>query len=223
MCRAFRMAYIKCYNYFFSKMSLSLLKSCIYENYTVHLNINKGIIPKTILKLSTMKISNNDLNGQIVEFHIGRGGRFNNQGHLTFCGVGSDAKNFVENENFLAFENESAIVDAIEDEDQQDIVTDLITDLDNQVDTPEYKAFCEKYGNLGAVILTSSNGNYIGDYVNNNEAYNYDEDGQYDTTFGVKITFWNDLSDDMKDAILDSSFGWKFEQAFNVELDMMES
>lgn len=169
-----------------------------------------------------MKTSNKELNGQIVEFHIGRGGRFNNQGHLTFCGVGSDAKNFVENENFLAYENESAIIDAL-DEDQQDAIRDLITDLDNQVGTDEYIAFCAKYGDLGGVVLNSESGNEIGDYVADGEEYRYNEDGEYDTTYGTIATCWDDLTDAERRAVRDSANSWKFEQAFNVELDMMES
>ncbi len=154
---------------------------------------------------------------QLVEFHIGRGGRFNNQGHLTFCGVGNDAKRDVENKNFLAFENESEIIETHGDD-----VVDLITDLDYNTESVEYKEFCEKYGNLGAVVLNSCDGNYIGDKVEDNNNYHYNEDGPYDTTYGVLVDSFEDLSENEQHAILESPVRWKFEQAFDVELPEME-
>jgi hypothetical protein len=166
-----------------------------------------------------MENLNETKKGKIVEFHTGRGGRFNNQGHIRFCGVGNSAKHEVENQNFLAFENESKIIESIEDEDEQEALINRLTDNNNEIDSEEYNAICKKYGDLGKVVLNDCDGNYIGDYVADGEEYCYDEDGDYDTTSGTLVTEWDDLSDNQKDAILESNQGYLFEHSFDIDLD----
>jgi hypothetical protein len=61
----------------------------------------------------------NKENAKIVEFHIGRGGRNNNQGHLTFCGVGTTVKNTIESKYFT--------------EETEDGSTILIDDSGNEI------------------------------------------------------------------------------------------
>lgn len=133
----------------------------------------------------------------IVTFHVGRGGRFNNQGFLRYCGEDHSAKHQVETENYMAFENESEIIQKHGDD-----VIDLITDLANNPLSDEYKAFCDKYGNLGDVVINSCDGNRIGDYVEDGQPFTYDEDGEYDTTYGIRL---EDCDEDQLELIVKSN------------------
>lgn len=137
-------------------------------------------------------------NKKIVEFHIGRGGRFNNPDYLTFCGVGSSAKHHVENNNFLGYENEGKLIEESGEE-----IIDLIIDLRfGSTDGERYKSFCQRYGNLGARVVKSHSGNVIGDYVEDGSEFHYDEDGQYNTTYGVLVSGFNDLTEREQDAVM---------------------
>ncbi|MEC7753808.1 MAG: hypothetical protein VYB44_07245 [Bacteroidota bacterium] len=131
-----------------------------------------------------MKNSENtpEKSGIIVTFHIGRGGRFHNPGHKTFLGEDFAYKHDVENKNFLAFKNEAELI-----ENNGEELLEKINEVPHDITSPEYVSFCEKYGDLGSIILQKESGNYIGDYAADGEAFSYDEDGEYDTTYGISI------------------------------------
>lgn len=150
----------------------------------------------------------------LVNFHIGRGGRFNNQGHLSFCGTGNETKNFVENENYIDYENRDSII-----KEHGDVVIDLMTDLDSEVDGEDYEVFCKKYGDLGSLYLFASSGNEIGEYKENDEEYHYDEDGLYNTTYGKLISVWEDLTDSEQCAARNSSNLYLLEFDIEVPVD----
>jgi len=152
-------------------------------------------------------------NKVLVNFSVGRGGRFNNGGHLTFCGVGSKCKGFVEEENFIRYENEWDIVKENED------LTDKITDLGCETNTEEYKAFCEKYGNLGRVVLTGGNGDEIGDYEGGECEYNYNIDNDYDTTYGKYIGDFSDLSESEQEAVFKSPINYELKWDLGIDFN----
>jgi len=152
------------------------------------------------------------LEKKLVEFHIGRGSKSYYQGYLTFCGVGSSARDNVISENYLAFENESKIIDKWEDEEEN--ITDLITDLDCDSNSKQYAEFCIKYGELGKVVVNSCDGNYIGDYAGEGEEYFFDLDGDYDTTYGRLVESFDDLNGEEQGAVNRSEVKYLFELAF---------
>lgn len=148
----------------------------------------------------------------LVNFHIGRGGRFNNQGYLTFAGVGFASKNISEEQNFIAYENEQQILEKINNSSIRNMAIDLITDLDQETEGDSYADFCNRFGDLGGLVLNSQNGNYIGDYKSNDDVdnYYYDEDGAFDTTYGMMIESPEELNQDQLDAIEESSIDYEF-------------
>lgn len=157
----------------------------------------------------------------LVEFSIGRGGRFNNGGHVSFLGYEGNGKSYVENNNFLKFENESEII--LEHEDEVENIADLITDLDNQKGD-SYDEFCKQYGDLGNVIVADCDGNEIGDYVEDGLPFFYNEDNEYNSTYGkyLKDCTEDELeliarSDSYKDSRITSfleefNSEWKFDR-----------
>lgn len=151
----------------------------------------------------------------LVNFHVGRGGRFNNAGYLTFVGTGNEAKNFVENENYIDYENKHSII-----KEHGDIVIDLMTDLDTAIDGEDYDAFCKKYGKLGGLTLYDCSGNEIGDYKDNDEEYHYDEDGICDTSYGKLIDCWEDLTDSEQYSVRKSSQLYILE--YDIEVPVLE-
>ena len=155
---------------------------------------------------------------KVVEFHIGRGGRFNNAGYLTFKGVGSEAKSRVESDNFLGFEFQNEVIENLDEDFDKDEVIEIFSDLDHTTKSEAYKDFTEKYGDLGCVVVNSGAGNFIGDYKADGEDYRYEEDSDYDTTYGVLAESFEDLSEEEQTAILRSDYASDFETAFNIDL-----
>ena len=100
----------------------------------------------------------------IVYFHIGRGGRFFNSGHRTFCG----AKNIIEvlqandsngNWNFINRENASDVRKKLENKGLTNLIELFEECQDNDNDFAEFE---KRTGlNLGELCYTDSNGNVI--------------------------------------------------------------
>jgi len=135
---------------------------------------------------------------KIIAFHIGRGGRFNNQGYLTFIGE-KNIGDFTE-DLFCNFENENDFKKRVGFESSHEnvkCILDCITYED--FDTLE-----ENYGitkeMLGEKVYYSSNGRPVGLTEKDVEIGigSIDEDGQYDTTY---TTYLYDLSEGEIEAI----------------------
>lgn len=157
----------------------------------------------------------------LVNFQIGRGGRFNNQGYLTFLNVGTKAKECVENKNFIRYENEADVLKELQTEEEKDSFNDLITDLNYETEGALYDELCKKYGPLGGLEL-HYNGNYIGDCKIGEFEYHYDVDGDYDTTYGVLIEGFEDLSERQQQAVLNSNNKYDLELELDVKLEEIE-
>ena len=127
-----------------------------------------------------MKTSENT----IVAFHIGRGGRFNNAGHLFFIGekkIGEfTGELFSEFENLSEFENRFGF-DGTGDPDQKCIL-DLVTERD-------FDELEEKFGiteeMLGDEVYHNGGGNPTGLTKSNVESGigRINIDNEYDTTY----------------------------------------
>lgn len=124
----------------------------------------------------------------IVAFHIGRGGRFNNQGFKTFIGekkIGDFTDNlFLEFQNQNNFKNRFGYDKTYGSE--QKCIVDLITDKN-------FDELEEKFGiselDLGHEIYIDSNGNSVGLYQYDVESGIgcIDIDGAYNTTYTCLI------------------------------------
>jgi len=134
----------------------------------------------------------------IIAFHIGRGGRFNNQGYLTFCGE-KKIGDFTE-DLFCNFENQNDFKKRVGfDSSHEDVkcILDCLTDED--FDTLE-----ENYGitkeMLGEKVYYAGNGSAVGLTEKDVESGigRIDEDGEYDTTY---TTYLDDLSEGEIEAI----------------------
>ena len=155
----------------------------------------------------------------LVNFQIGRGGRFNNQGHLSFLNVGTKAKACVESDNIIRYENEAEIIKDLETEQLADTVRDQITDLDCQIEGDNYTEFCEKYGDLGKLELHDCNGNVIGEYQNGECEYNYNIDNDYDTTYGKLISDLSELTESELEAVIEASNNYEIGYVIGVDFD----
>ena len=121
----------------------------------------------------------------IVAFKIGRGGRFNNQGHLSFLDVDKGIDKFTQ-DLFTKFENEDNFKNRFgfsetNDENQKSIL-DLLTDY-NFDELEEKFGITEKM--LGDEIYTNDNGNPVGLTVKEAETGigRIDIDGEYNTIY----------------------------------------
>jgi hypothetical protein len=139
---------------------------------------------------------------KVFEFH-------KRDNRLTFLGVGIKNKQAVEGSNFLAFEFQQEVLSRVRDDDDgigyandEDDVREDINNLDFNVNSEHYKDFCSIYGNLGDVILVGCGGDYIGEYVEDGQSYQYDEDGNLDTTYGVLAESFDQLSEAEQNAII---------------------
>lgn len=146
-----------------------------------------------------------------LEFSIGRGGRFNDEGFLTLVGVDYSAKSLVESKNFTMYENEIEVCEEISE--RMDIDFDQVRDdLFCDVDDAKNQEKLEKYGvsleDFGRLIL-HCNGNEIGELVEDGQEFCYDVDGGYDTTYGGWFSK-DDLTDKQISAI---------ERAYSAEFD----
>lgn len=142
----------------------------------------------------------------LVNFHIGRGGRFNNQGHLTYTGTGTTVKDYIREKSFLRYENEDSITRQIAEENDMDI--DNVRDEFNQCEIGE---FCEKYtiakADFGELRLFEDTGHDLGEYSEGDEPYHYDSDGEYRTDYGKQIECFEDLTDREQEAVRQSKYG----------------
>ena len=123
------------------------------------------------------------LDNTIVAFHVGRGGSFNNQGHLSFLGE-NEIGDFINDlypdyENINVFKKRYGFADTA---DNQRCILDLITD-------GEFEQLEEKFGiteeMLGDVVYFDSGGNPVGlsqDDVDSGIG-KIDIDGAYNTTY----------------------------------------
>src|SRR5690606_13834297 len=112
---------------------------------------------------------------QLVNFHIGRGGRFHNQGHLTFVSVRLKTKEIIEDDTLLLNEDETA--------------------------------------------YTDHSGNHIADLNDETHEYCYNFDNDYDTSYGIMVESFGDLSDREKEAVLDAQNNWEFGHSFGLDFD----
>ena len=153
-----------------------------------------------------------NLNTTLVTFHIGRGGQFNNAGHLSF--VESDERiDKYTNELVTKFKNLNKVLDRLEFEysDDEDFdldavrekIAELEFDMDNDALLSELAAeYGVTLGELGDLIYVDVNGNPVGlNYINNGIG-RIDLDGQYNTTY---VKYLTDCNSDELTAIVEES------------------
>lgn len=133
----------------------------------------------------------------IVNFHIGRGGRFWNQGHLTCSGVGESQAHYLIEQNFINPEHYDDVLKSI-GEDRPEIDPDGIrSDLFDGIISRE--EFCKKYGievaDLGDDHLFDGGGSDVGALPDEDGNYHFDFDGEYNTHYGRSIDSWDDLTE----------------------------
>lgn len=124
-----------------------------------------------------MKISNyNNAGDTIVALHTGRGGRFNNAGHVTFLGE-KKISDFTGN-LFTNFENQQQIYEAIDGREN------LIKKYDECNDKEDFSFFKKLGLDAGELIYVSEVGERVGLTVKEAESGvgSIDIDGAYDTT-----------------------------------------
>ena len=123
-------------------------------------------------------LQNESIGNTIVAFHIGRGGHFNNQGHLSYCG--ENTIGHYTNDLFIGWKNEQDIVQKIGDREN------LIKKYENCRDAEDF-TFFEKLGfDFGEKIYITASGNHVGLSVEEEEETGIGRiniDNDYDTTY----------------------------------------
>lgn len=137
-------------------------------------------------ELRKMKKLNEDTLNTIVAFHIGRGGRNFNSGHLSFLGE-FKIDHFTSN-LFSMFDNQKKLSESMSSDDR-DLFNDLIaegkfTEIENK--------FGISVKDLGEEMYYDESGNGVGLAVNNDGIGRINEDGEYDTTY---TTYIKDLTE----------------------------
>ena len=116
-------------------------------------------------------------NSEIHAFHIGRGGRHFNAGHLSYLGK-KNINDFTE-DLFLMFENHVKINKGLEPE-QRDELTDFVSEC-------KFDEMTEKFGitlqDLGAEMWHDGGGCSTGLPYENDGTGRIDIDGEYNTTY----------------------------------------
>ena len=161
----------------------------------------------------------------LVNFHIGRGGRFNNQGYLTFHSVGDVIKNNLMGEYYIYPENHNDILRTLQNDDEkEEMYLNAITDLgsDWSTESAEYRKICAEFGEIGKPCVFDSNQNYVGELPAEDGSYHFDFDGQYDTSYGVAISCFQDLSENEQSAVLSAANRYEIEYALGIEFETVE-
>lgn len=141
----------------------------------------------------------------IVAFHIGRGGRFYNAGHKTFVDSGRGIGEFLGEEEFLAFENQVAVDEAIDcRENLRTLFNEAIDHMEEApCNNPAYLRLKSLGLDLGELIYTDYNGNHVeltyDEAISGIGTINHDED--YDTTY---TCYLSDCSEEELQIIADA-------------------
>ncbi len=130
-----------------------------------------------------MNTSNTAIETAIVAFHIGRGGNFHNQGHLTFLGE-NEIWRYVD-ELFISFENADTVAREIGDR------ANLKAKYYQAIEEDEAAiSFLDRIGlPLGERVYIDGSGHEVGLSVAESESGvgRIDIDGQYNTTYAKRL------------------------------------
>lgn len=125
----------------------------------------------------------------IVSFHIGRGGRYYNPGHVTF--LGENNINHYTGALFVWYSNEQIFRETLKNRN----LSNLLEKLDECIESDNFNFFIQKFKNfeIGEQIYIDQNGNEIGLWVDNDGTGIINLDGHYDTTYSQYL---EDCSED---------------------------
>lgn len=133
----------------------------------------------------------------LITFHTGRGGRFNNAGHVRYVDQDMTISSYTDN-LFVTGENFRDLARKFGD--RPNLIR-LLEEADN--DNTAARERLEKWGfDLGKQIYTDCNGNPVGLDFDNDGTGEIDEDGLYDTTV---VMLLKDCSENELQLILDSN------------------
>lgn len=125
----------------------------------------------------------------LIAFHIGRGGRFNNQGHKSYLDQDKAIDSYTDH-LFTNYENQYKIDRKIGDRENLQKLFQSAIDGNNQAFERIEKITGIEFGKQ---IYTDGNGNPVGLDVENDGTGIIDEDGEYDTTIVIRL---EDCSED---------------------------
>ena len=124
----------------------------------------------------------NETAATLVAFHIGRGGQFNNDGHISVIDFNKSINRYTE-DLFVNFENMSEILDAIEEKDN---LKELFFEASS--DKVKEATFERKTGlKLCKLIYTDMDGNPVGLDFENDGTGKINIDNDYDTTYVKRL------------------------------------
>lgn len=153
-------------------------------------------------------------NKTIVAFHVGRGGRYYNQGHVKFVGC-RPIKSFT-NDLFTRYENEQDVIKDLElhDDDSIEALMGMLCNEDLEIIKRKYGIETEAWGELE--YYCGASGSSVG--LTEKEAEEgigcIDIDGEYDTTYTKYLT---DCNEDEVKLICDDG-GWEWNSFIKEEL-----
>lgn len=154
----------------------------------IHQQQKQGTATRNLNGDQKMTNSNNFAETTIVAFHIGRGGHFNNSGHLSFIGAEKISK--YTGDLFLTFENACEVGEKIQD--RENLRSKFEQALDGNTDAISF--FERLKLPLGEIIYMDCNGAPVG--LSEKEAetgigcINIDND--YNTTYACHLSNCNE-------------------------------
>lgn len=132
----------------------------------------------------------------LITFHIGRGGRFHNSGHLSY-GDQNKTINSYTSELFVGYENLYYIDKIIGDRGN---LRNLLT-MAIDGDTIAFNRLIELKLDLGQKIFVDNSGNHVGLNVDNDGRGNINIDNEYNTTY---VKYLSDCTNEELIIILNS-------------------
>ena len=124
----------------------------------------------------------------IVSFHIGRGGRFYNSGHVTF--LGEENINHYTDDLFVRYDNQQIIRNTLKNRN----LSNLLEKFDDCIESDNFNFFIQKFSDfeIGEQIYIDLNGNEIGLSVDNDGTGIINRDNNYDTTYAKYLEDCNE-------------------------------
>lgn len=139
-----------------------------------------------------------NLKKTIVSFHIGRGGRFYNSGHVTF--LGENNINHYTDDLYIVYEHQQSFRETLKKRN----LSNLLEKFDSCIDCDNFDFFIQKLSHfkIGEKIYVDQNGNDIGLLCENDGTGIINIDRDYDTTYAQYL---EDCSEDELCIIVNSN------------------
>jgi hypothetical protein len=153
----------------------------------------------------------------LINFQIGRGGRFYNGGHLSVNGIGEHTLSHITETLNYDYSSLSESIKELDDEAKSQVL-DATTDDSSELETILIQNGLS-LADIGERCYTDQNGSVYD--LPNDTGYSFDFDGEYNSSYGVYITQISELDNKQISALQDYGQFYEIEELFTTDQYIM--